>query len=101
MLSKNVEVTPDGRYVRKPGTSEKASYGTMILVRAYIVANAAAALAKGLTITVRYSAGTAVATSGDGNGRKARANVRTYDACWSIAVRAPSAAPDYPPGRHD
>ena len=53
-----VEVTPDGRYVRLPGSTEKSSYGTMIFVRAYIVAGAASALAKGLTIAVRYSSGT-------------------------------------------
>lgn len=58
MLMRYVEVTPDGRYVRLPGSTEKSSYGTMIFVRAYIVAGAASALAKGLTIAVRYSSGT-------------------------------------------
>jgi acyl-CoA oxidase len=57
LLMRNVEVTPEGQYVRRPGSADKASYGTMVFVRAYIVAGAASALAKGLTIAVRYSAG--------------------------------------------
>ena len=56
-MMKHAQVTADGSYVRAPGSSEKASYGTMVFVRAYIVAGAASALAKGATIAVRYSAG--------------------------------------------
>ncbi len=33
MLMRNSQVTTDGRYVRREGSSEKASYGTMIFVR--------------------------------------------------------------------
>jgi len=56
MLSRHSGVTPDGKYVRAKGSSEKSSYGTMILIRANIVGAAASNLAKALTVSIRYSA---------------------------------------------
>jgi len=55
LLSKNVQVTPQGEYVRLTNNA-KSTYGTMILIRAQIAATAANSLAKAVTIATRYSA---------------------------------------------
>ncbi|KAI8917510.1 acyl-CoA dehydrogenase/oxidase [Powellomyces hirtus] len=54
MLMRFARVEPDGTYVRPP--SSKLSYGTMVMVRANIVDNAATNLARATTIATRYSA---------------------------------------------
>lgn len=56
MLMKNASVSPDGVYTPPPKSNAKASYGTMVFVRATIVADASKFLARALTIAVRYSA---------------------------------------------
>ncbi|XP_078584955.1 peroxisomal acyl-coenzyme A oxidase 1-like [Branchiostoma floridae x Branchiostoma japonicum] len=53
MLMKHSQVLPDGTYV-KPANS-KLAYGTMMLVRSYIVSDAAQSLCRACTIAVRYS----------------------------------------------
>jgi acyl-CoA oxidase len=52
MLMKNARVERDGTYV--PPRHAKLSYGTMIFVRAWIVAGSARALSRAATIAVRY-----------------------------------------------
>lgn len=54
MLMKHAQVAPDGSY--SPPPVAKAAYGTMVFVRADIVANAALFLKKAVTIAVRYGA---------------------------------------------
>ena len=54
MLMKNASMSADGVY--SPPRVAKASYGTMISVRAGIVATAGLSLAKAATIAVRYCA---------------------------------------------
>eukprot|EP00164_Ancoracysta_twista_P001768 GFYU01002321.1.p1 GENE.GFYU01002321.1~~GFYU01002321.1.p1 ORF type:complete len:688 (+),score=205.75 GFYU01002321.1:70-2064(+) len=54
MLMKYAKVMPDGTYVHP--IHDKLGYGTMLLIRAMIVANAGATLARACTITTRYSA---------------------------------------------
>lgn len=55
MLMKNARVTEAGEYISPP--SAKASYGTMVMVRSYIVISAASNLGKAVTIAIRYSSG--------------------------------------------
>ena len=54
MLSRHMQVTRDGAYVRPPHA--KLGYGGMLAVRALFVNTAASSLAKAVTIAVRYSA---------------------------------------------
>jgi len=54
MLSKYSQVASDGTYTKPP--KSKLTYGTMTLVRAFIVKNCAYWLARCCTIAVRYSA---------------------------------------------
>ena len=54
MLAGFANVTREGKYTRKPG-AEKIAYGIMLDVRVRIVVNSAYALARALTIALRYS----------------------------------------------
>ncbi|RKO91254.1 acyl-CoA dehydrogenase/oxidase C-terminal, partial [Blyttiomyces helicus] len=54
LLARFSQVSRDGTYTRPP--SSKLSYSTMVFVRARIVADAGRSLARGVTITTRYSA---------------------------------------------
>ncbi|KXZ49049.1 hypothetical protein GPECTOR_23g135 [Gonium pectorale] len=56
MLMRFSQVTPEGRYVPPPPSNSKASYATMVFVRADIVKNAGSTLARAVTIAVRYAA---------------------------------------------
>lgn len=51
-----LQVTPDGKYVPPPPANAKASYATMLFVRADIVKNAGGCMAKAVTIATRYAA---------------------------------------------
>ncbi|EFJ46884.1 hypothetical protein VOLCADRAFT_92640 [Volvox carteri f. nagariensis] len=50
------QVTPEGRYVPPPPSNSKASYATMVFVRADIVKNAGSSLGRAVTIATRYAA---------------------------------------------
>ncbi|XP_059058429.1 probable peroxisomal acyl-coenzyme A oxidase 1 [Achroia grisella] len=54
MLMKNSQVLKDGTYVKSK--SDKLTYGTMVLIRVMIVADAAYEIGRAATIAVRYSA---------------------------------------------
>jgi len=54
LLMKYSQVTPEGEYIKPP--HNKVSYGTMVLIRASIVAGASQVLGRALTVAVRYSA---------------------------------------------
>ncbi|KAI8609386.1 hypothetical protein BC830DRAFT_1070995 [Chytriomyces sp. MP71] len=54
MLMRYSKVDKEGNYSAPP--VQRISYGTMIFVRAYLVASSALALARGATVAVRYSA---------------------------------------------
>ncbi|TPX45691.1 acyl-CoA oxidase [Chytriomyces confervae] len=54
MLMRYSKVDKEGNYSAPP--VQKISYGTMIFVRAYLVASSALALARGATVAIRYSA---------------------------------------------
>jgi acyl-CoA oxidase len=56
MLSRFASVAPDGAYTPPPPGNEKASYATMVFVRATIVEEAGWVLARAATIAVRYAA---------------------------------------------
>nr|AWK67839.1 ACOX [Dunaliella tertiolecta] len=56
MLMRYSKVLPDGTYVPPPPSNAKASYATMVYVRADIVKNAGSVLAKAVTIATRYAA---------------------------------------------
>ncbi|GFR44234.1 hypothetical protein Agub_g5369 [Astrephomene gubernaculifera] len=56
MLMRFAKVTPNGRYVPPPPSNSKASYATMVFVRADIVKNSGSTLARAVTIAVRYAA---------------------------------------------
>ncbi|EIE26831.1 acyl-CoA oxidase [Coccomyxa subellipsoidea C-169] len=56
MLMRFSKVTPEGKYVPPPPSNQKASYATMVYVRATIVEGAGWALARSVTIAVRYAA---------------------------------------------
>lgn len=53
MLMRYAKVTPEGRYVPPPAANAKASYATMVYVRATIVEDAGWYLARAATIAVR------------------------------------------------
>ncbi|XP_072946829.1 acyl-coenzyme A oxidase 1-like [Epargyreus clarus] len=54
MLMKNAQVLKDGTFKASPNS--KLAYGTMVYVRVLIVNNAAAILARAVTIAIRYAA---------------------------------------------
>ncbi|KAJ3285940.1 acyl-CoA oxidase [Rhizoclosmatium globosum] len=54
MLMRYSKVDKEGNYHAPP--VQRISYGTMIFVRAYLVASSALALARGATVAIRYSA---------------------------------------------
>jgi acyl-CoA oxidase len=56
MFARFAKVTPEGTYVPPPPANSKASYATMLYVRADIVKNAGGVLAKATTIATRYAA---------------------------------------------
>lgn len=56
MLMRFSKVAPDGTYTPPPAANSKASYATMVYVRADIVKNSGGALSKAVTIAVRYAA---------------------------------------------
>lgn len=56
LLAKHSRVTEDGQYVPPPPQNKKASYATMVWVRADIVAGAGDILSKACTIATRYAA---------------------------------------------
>uniref|UniRef100_A0A383WBN6 Acyl-coenzyme A oxidase n=2 Tax=Tetradesmus obliquus TaxID=3088 RepID=A0A383WBN6_TETOB len=56
MMSRFSKVTPEGSYVPPPPANAKASYATMLFVRADIVRNSGGVLSKAATIAVRYAA---------------------------------------------
>lgn len=55
-MSRFSKVTPEGTYVPPPPANAKASYATMLFVRADIVRNSGGVLSKAATIAVRYAA---------------------------------------------
>jgi acyl-CoA oxidase len=56
MMMRFAQVTPEGRYVPPPPANSKASYATMLFVRADIVKNSGIVLSKAVTIATRYAA---------------------------------------------
>ena len=56
MLMKYASVSPDGTYSPPPPSNAKASYATMVFVRATIVEEAGWVLARSATIATRYAA---------------------------------------------
>ncbi|XP_072022015.1 peroxisomal acyl-coenzyme A oxidase 1-like isoform X2 [Amphiura filiformis] len=54
MFMKYSQIEPDGSYVAPPAA--KLTYGSMILIRAFIIGGMGRTLAKGATISIRYSA---------------------------------------------
>jgi len=56
MMMRFAKVTPEGRYVPPPPANSKASYATMLFVRADIVKNSGIVLSKAVTIATRYAA---------------------------------------------
>ena len=56
MLMKYASVSPDGTYSPPPASNAKASYATMVFVRATIVEEAGWVLARSATIATRYAA---------------------------------------------
>ena len=56
MLMKYASVSPDGAYHPPPPSNAKASYATMVFVRATIVEEAGWVLARSATIATRYAA---------------------------------------------
>lgn len=56
MMMRFAQVTPEGRYVPPPAANAKASYATMVYVRATIVEDAGSFLSRAVTIAVRYNA---------------------------------------------
>ena len=56
MLMKYASITPEGAYTPPPPSNAKASYATMVLVRATIVEEAGWVLARAATIATRYAA---------------------------------------------
>ncbi len=55
MMLHFAQVTPEGKYVPPPPSNQKASYATMVYVRATIVEGAGWALARSVTIAVGAS----------------------------------------------
>jgi acyl-CoA oxidase len=56
MMMRFSKVTPEGTYVPPPPANSKASYATMLFVRADIVRNSGGVLSKAVTIATRYAA---------------------------------------------
>lgn len=56
MLMRYSKVTPEGDYVPPPPSNSKASYATMLYVRADIVKNAGSVLGRAVTIATRFCA---------------------------------------------
>ena len=56
MLMRFAKVTEEGRYVPPPAENQKASYATMVYVRATIVRDAGDFLGRAVTIATRYTA---------------------------------------------
>ena len=56
MLMLFAKVSPEGEYAPPPPSNSKASYATMLFVRADIVKNAGGVLSKAVTIATRYAA---------------------------------------------
>ena len=56
MLMKYASISPDGTYTPPPPSNAKASYATMVFVRATIVEEAGWVLARSATIATRYAA---------------------------------------------
>lgn len=56
MMMRFTKVTPEGDYVPPPPANSKASYATMLFVRADIVKNSGGVLSKAVTIATRYAA---------------------------------------------
>ena len=56
MLMRFAKVSPEGEYAPPPPSNSKASYATMLFVRADIVKNAGGVLSKAVTIATRYAA---------------------------------------------
>lgn len=56
MLAANARVDADGAYHPPPKKNAKAAYGTMVMVRADIIADASGVLSKAATIATRYAA---------------------------------------------
>jgi len=56
MLMKYASVSKDGTYSPPPASNAKASYATMVFVRATIVEEAGWVLARSATIATRYAA---------------------------------------------
>ena len=56
MLMRFAKVAPDGTYHPPPAANAKASYATMVYVRATIVEDAGSILSRAITIAVRYNA---------------------------------------------
>lgn len=56
MMMRFSKVTPEGTYVPPPPANSKASYATMLFVRADIVKNSGIVLSKAVTIATRYAA---------------------------------------------
>uniref|UniRef100_A0A7S4IFR4 Acyl-coenzyme A oxidase n=1 Tax=Vannella robusta TaxID=1487602 RepID=A0A7S4IFR4_9EUKA len=54
MLAKYAQVSEDGVYSKPP--HDKLSYGTMVFVRAHLIATASVTLSRAITIAIRYSA---------------------------------------------
>lgn len=56
MMMRFAKVTPEGKYMPPPPANSKASYATMLFVRADIVRNSGGVLSKAATIATRYAA---------------------------------------------
>eukprot|EP00887_Chlorella_sp_A99_P006224 scaffold3.g6224.t1 len=56
MLMRFAKVTPDGQYMPPPPDNQKASYATMVYVRASIVRDSGEFLGRAITIATRYTA---------------------------------------------
>lgn len=56
MMMRFSKVTPEGDYIPPPPANSKASYATMLFVRADIVKNSGLILSKAVTIATRYAA---------------------------------------------
>eukprot|EP00879_Flechtneria_rotunda_P021197 GHRR01022330.1.p1 GENE.GHRR01022330.1~~GHRR01022330.1.p1 ORF type:complete len:634 (+),score=214.56 GHRR01022330.1:589-2490(+) len=55
MMMRFAKVTPQGEYIPPPPANSKASYATMLFVRADIVKNSGGVLSKAVTIATRYA----------------------------------------------
>ena len=82
LLAKHSRVTADGQYVPPPPKNQKASYATMVWVRADIVAGAGDTLSKAATISTRYAAirrqGGRAPAAGGGAGARTETQLLDY-----------------------